>query len=84
MGDGHWNSTMKNWVKDGITETAAFKKNTLIATKCILSGGAGGLGTEPCPTLETPWIVACEAPLFMGLSRQVNTLNTNQQMNGPS
>lgn len=24
MGDRHWNGTMKNWVKDGITEIAAF------------------------------------------------------------
>ena len=23
-----------------------------------------------CPTLETPWTVACQAPLYMGFSRQ--------------
>ena len=26
----------------------------------------GGLVTESCPTLVTPWIVACQAPLPMG------------------
>ena len=30
----------------------------------------GGLVAKSCPTLETPWIVACQAPLFMGFSRQ--------------
>ena len=25
---------------------------------------------KPCPTLATPWTVACQAPLSMGLSRQ--------------
>ena len=26
--------------------------------------------TKLCPTLETPWTVACQAPLSMGFSRQ--------------
>ena len=26
----------------------------------------GGLVTKSCPTLVTPWIVACQAPLSMG------------------
>ena len=30
----------------------------------------GGLVTRLCPTLVTPWIVACQAPLSMGFSRQ--------------
>ena len=32
----------------------------------------GGLGlvTKSCPTLVTPWTVACQAPLSMGFSRQ--------------
>ena len=32
--------------------------------------GCGGLFTKLCPTLETPWTVACQAPPSMGLSRQ--------------
>ena len=30
----------------------------------------GGLVTQSCPTLATSWTVACQAPLFMGFSRQ--------------
>ena len=30
----------------------------------------GGLVTRLCPTLVTPWTVACQAPLSMGFSRQ--------------
>ena len=30
----------------------------------------GGLVTKSCPTLVTPWTVACQAPLSMGFSRQ--------------
>ena len=30
----------------------------------------GGLVTKLCPTLATPWPIACQAPLFMGLFRQ--------------
>ena len=32
--------------------------------------GGGGLVTKSCPTLTTPWTVACQAPLSMGFSRQ--------------
>ena len=32
--------------------------------------GGGGLVAKPCPTLVTPWIVACQAPLSMRFSRQ--------------
>jgi len=45
--------------------------------KCLLycgggscGGGGGGLVAKSCPTLETPWTVACEATLSMGFSRQ--------------
>ena len=37
-------------------------------TKLLYS--AGGLVTKPCPTLETPWTAACQAPLAMGFCRQ--------------
>ena len=30
----------------------------------------GGLVAKSCLTLNTPWIVACQAPLSMGFSRQ--------------
>ena len=30
----------------------------------------GGLVTKSCPTLGTPWTVACQAPLSMGFSTQ--------------
>ena len=30
----------------------------------------GGLVTKSCTTLVTPWTVACQAPLSLGLSRQ--------------
>ena len=32
--------------------------------------GLGGLVTKLCPTLAIPWTIACQAPLFMGFSRQ--------------
>ena len=32
--------------------------------------GSGGLVAKLCPTLATPWTVACQAPLSMGFSRQ--------------
>ena len=28
------------------------------------------MGVKSCLTLETPWTVACQAPLSMGFSRQ--------------
>ena len=33
-------------------------------------GGGGGLVAESCPTLETPWTVASQAPLSIVFSRQ--------------
>ena len=38
---------------------------TLLTKVCI-----GGLVAKSCPTLATPWTVACQAPLSMGFSRQ--------------
>ena len=35
-----------------------------------MQSGGGGLVTKSCLTLETPWTVACQAPLSMGFSRQ--------------
>ena len=39
-------------------------------SKSFQIGGGGGLVTKSCPTLAVPWIVACQAPLSMGFSRQ--------------
>ena len=36
----------------------------------LLSSLGYGLVTKLCLTLGTPWIVALQAPLFMGFSRQ--------------
>ena len=36
----------------------------------IVLGGGGDLVTKSCPTLVTPWTIACQAPLSMGFSRQ--------------
>ena len=36
----------------------------------ICIGGGGGSVVKSCPILTTPWTVACQAPLFMRLSRQ--------------
>ena len=33
-------------------------------------GGGGSLVSKSCPTLATPWTVACQAPLSMRFSRQ--------------
>ena len=30
----------------------------------------GGLVAKSCPTLATPWTVACQAPVSMGFSRR--------------
>ena len=37
---------------------------------CNKGCGVGGLVAKLCPTLATPWNVACQAPLSMGFSRQ--------------
>ena len=36
----------------------------------ISAYGGGGFVAKSCPTLATPWTVACQAPLSMGFSRQ--------------
>jgi len=36
----------------------------------ILRNNNGGLVVKSCPTLVTPWTVACQAALSMGFSRQ--------------
>ena len=36
----------------------------------FLTSGGGGFVAKLCPTLATPWTVACQAPVSMGFSRQ--------------
>ena len=36
----------------------------------IKETGGGGLVAKSCPTLVTPWTVACPTPLSMGFSKQ--------------
>ena len=43
---------------------------TLSLRNFLFLGLGGGLVAKSCLTLATPWIVACKAPLSMGLSRQ--------------
>ena len=49
---------------------AAMKTGYPHAKVGLLSNTAGGLVAKSCPTLATPWIVACQTPLSMGFSRQ--------------
>ena len=35
-----------------------------------MHNGGGGLVTKSCPTLVTPWTIACQASLSIGFSRQ--------------
>ena len=51
----------------------------------IWFGGGGGLVSKSGPTLVTPWIVACQAPLSMGI-HQARTLEWVSMLSsrGPS
>ena len=40
-----------------------------MVSACKADHGGGGLVANSCPTLATPWTIACQA-LFMGFSRQ--------------
>ena len=42
----------------------------LMYVKSLAYGGSGGLVAKLCLTLATPWTVACQPPLSMGLPRQ--------------
>ena len=43
---------------------------TITESRWWICGGAGGLVAQSCPTLVTPWIVACQASLSLGFPRQ--------------
>ena len=38
--------------------------------RCSIFSAGGALVTKSCPSLVTPWTVACQTPLSMGFSRQ--------------
>ena len=44
--------------------------STLLTVLKSLCGGGDGLVTKSCPTLVTPWTIACQVPLSLGFSRQ--------------
>ena len=48
------------------THSAAQQKLTQHCRATVV----GGLVTKLCPTLATPWTIACQAPLSMEFSRQ--------------
>ena len=50
-----------------IRQTCSVKQRVFWTAVCCLFVG---LVTKLCPTLVTPWTVACQAPLPMGYSRQ--------------
>ena len=41
-----------------------------ISDKEKMESRTGGLVAKLCPSLTTPWTVACQAPLSIGFSRQ--------------
>ena len=45
-------------------------------------GGGGGLVDKSCPTLATPWTVACQAPLSVGFSRQEYGMGSHSLLQG--
>ena len=48
-------------------DTTLFKSKQYI----FLASGAGGLVAKSCPTLVTPWTVACQAALSMGILQAI-------------
>ena len=45
-------------------------KRLLLLGRKVMTNLGGGLVTQSCLTLVTPWTIACQAPLSMGFSRQ--------------
>ena len=52
-----------------ITHFTAVSLSSLSTCTCLLPV-CGGLITKLCPTLETPWTIARQAPLSIGFFRQ--------------
>ena len=53
-----------------VTTAMKFKDICFLEEKLWQTWWFGGLVAESCPTLEAPWTVACQVPLFMGCYRQ--------------
>ena len=70
-----WVGRLEDEEEAGLKEvTLHVKDSTLCETEDLLTSVEislqCGLVTELCPTLVTPWTVACQASLSMGFSRQ--------------
>ena len=56
--------------KCGSCQSFSWTEIMLLVGLPNMNGAGGGLVTKLCPTLATPWTVAFQAPLFIGVSRQ--------------
>jgi len=60
--------------QESVTQSILFHSYTAVGIELLSTREAdsfmGGLVTKSYLTLETPWTVACQAPLSMGFSRQ--------------
>ena len=56
-------------IQSEVSQKEKYKYHILTHTYGILNDG-DGLVAKSCPTLATPWTVACKVPLSMGFSRQ--------------
>ena len=64
------NVTLKKTLDQKEDETDLPHQKISYKNKLEHSGGGGGVVAESCPTVATPWTVACQVPLSMGFSRQ--------------
>ena len=66
---GIWAQFVRDWgrVDMGSQLVSLYMINVVLGKSFIMSGG---LVTKLCPTLVTPWTVACHAPLSVGFPRQ--------------
>ena len=64
----HKGSPLKAFIK-GFTLVKSIHERVHTSKINLLHGG-GDLVATSCPTLVTPWTIACQAPLPMGFSRQ--------------
>ena len=64
------NVTLKETLDQKEDETDLPHQKISYKNKLEHSGGGGGVVAESCPTVATPWTVACQVPLSVGFSRQ--------------
>ena len=53
-----------------VLEWGAIAFSSIITNTILFCIKSGSLVTKFCPTLPTPWTIACQAPLSVGFSRQ--------------